>query len=222
MEPDTRNVQRYVGNQIRKHREEKGMTQRELGDLVGVRHNTISAYEAGTNQPEQNKLFKIAEVLGVSIDSLFPEVLGSRQDERSPERLLQWPEEQPLTYTMLPIVGRVSCGNGDLALEDIEGYEPTPRDWVAGGRHFYLRAKGDSMIGARIYDGDLLLIREQPEIESGEIGVVLIDDEAVLKRIYRHGEQLILQPENPTYKPILAPPASARVIGKLKRIIITV
>ncbi|MNL76572.1 LexA repressor [compost metagenome] len=74
------------------------------------------------------------------------------------------------------------------------------------------------MTGARIYNGDLLLIRKQPEIENGEIAAVLINDstEAVLKRIYINGDQMVLQSENPNYPPIFSPPSEVKIIGKLK------
>lgn len=204
-------IARYVGRQIKKYRELRGLTQKELGFRVGVKHNTISYYESGTNEPEQNILFALAEVLGVSINDLFPPTTHTFIDSAisSASKLI-----------MIPIVGHISCGDGVLAYEDIEGYEPTPEEWLNGGEHFYLRAKGDSMIGARIHEGDLLLIRRQPEVENGEIAAVLIEDEAVLKRVYRDAGRLILQSENPNYQPILVPPARAKVIGKLKKIVI--
>lgn len=121
---------------------------------------------------------------------------------------------------ILPIVGHISCGNGALAFEEIEGYEPTPKEWVKGGEYFYLRAKGDSMTGARIHDGDLLLIRKQPQVEYGEIAAVLIEDEARLKRIYQNKGQLVLQSENPKYPPVFSPPTDVHIIGKLKKVII--
>lgn len=128
-------------------------------------------------------------------------------------------------YTALPIVGRISCGEGVVAYEEVEGYEPTPRNWLNGGEYFYLRAKGDSMTGARIQEGDLLLIRRQEEVEDGEIAAVLIEDVAVLKRVYRRGNAVWLQSENPNYPPIVLEPSagcSVKIIGKLKKIVVSV
>lgn len=65
-------INKYVGKKIREYRIKKGLTQKELGDLVGVRHNTISQYEKGINAPEQNTIFKISRVLGIRVDDLFP------------------------------------------------------------------------------------------------------------------------------------------------------
>jgi repressor LexA len=89
-----------------------------------------------------------------------------------------------------------------LATENIEGYAPLCYGVKAD---FCLFAKGDSMIGARIYDGDLVFIRKQSMVENGEIGAILIDDSATLKRVYYYPEQnkLILNPENPKYEPLV-------------------
>jgi repressor LexA len=121
----------------------------------------------------------------------------------------------------LPIVGQVSCGNGTLTYEDIEGFELTPKEWVSGGDFFYLRAKGDSMTGARINDGDLLLIRKQEMVEEGEIAAVCVNDEIFLKRVYIIGDAVILQSENLDYPPVICTKDSpAIIIGKLKRTVI--
>ena len=131
----------------------------------------------------------------------------------------------PEHFVSLPVVGRISCGNGTLAYEEIEGYEVTPSSWLNGGEYFYLRAKGDSMTGARIQDGDLLLIRRQEEVEDGEIAAVLIGNEALLKRVFTRGNSLLLQSENPKYAPILLGPDQnddVRILGKLKKIVVSV
>jgi repressor LexA len=154
-------------------------------------------------------LFAIAKTLDISINDLFPAIKDNFTGVIASE------------IAMLPIVGRICCGEGSSAYEDIEGYEPTPKEWINGGNYFYLRAKGDSMTGARIYDGDLLLIREQPDVENGEIAAVVVNNEdAVLKRVYRSDGQIVLQSENQNYPPIFAPPVQIRIIGKLKRTII--
>lgn len=113
--------------------------------------------------------------------------------------------------------GAISCGHGVLAEEDIEGYEDIPESWVRGGDHFLLRAKGDSMVNARIDDGDLLLIRKQETFENGEIMAVLVDGDAVLKRIYKTDGQIMLQSENTKYSPrFITDQSEIRLIGKLK------
>lgn len=195
-----------VGDIIKQLRKAHRLTQADLAKKLNVAPTAVSAWERNENRPLMDKLSQLAEIFNVPINHFFD--------------LSEFGAKEATGLVMLPVVGRISCGNGAIAFEEIESYEPTPSDTVTGGEFFYLKAKGDSMIGARIQDGDLLLIRKQPEVENGEIAAVLINDEAVLKRVYKHGEQLILQSENPKYPPIIAPPADVKVIGKLKMVTI--
>lgn len=193
-----------VGKNIKKYRMMRDYSLQELADKIGVTKKTIQRYETGEIKIDMERLGEIARALGIRVSQL---VYGTEPYKVSEAE-----------FVLFPIVGSISCGNGGLAYQDIEGYEPTPRDWAPGRPedYFYLRAKGDSMVGARIYEGDLLLIRKQPAVDNGEIAVVLLDDEAVLKRVYSNGDQLILQSENPKYPPRIAPVADVRIIGKLK------
>ncbi|MEF3309109.1 S24 family peptidase [Paenibacillus sp. GYB004] len=178
----------------------------ELSKKADIPYTTIDGmYKKGTENTKRSTLFKLANFFGCSLDFLIDD--GMEVD---------LPRVQADSFSYVPVIGKISCGNGSLAIDDIEAYEPTPKEWLSGGDHIYLRAKGDSMTGARIYEGDLLLIRKQPEVENGEIAAVLINDEAVLKRVYRNGNQLLLQSENPNYPPIFAPPTEVKIIGKLK------
>lgn len=195
-------VTKYVGAQIRKYRKKAGLTQKELGFRIGVKHNTISGYENGTNEPEQNTLFAIADVLGVSINDLFP----------SPTNIIP---ASPRTVR-IPVLGTIACGEPILAEENITEYITESPDRIPAGNVFYLRAKGDSM-EPTIPDGALVLIREQPEVESGMIAAVLVNDdtEATLKRIKRQGDIIILMPDNPAHEPIVVTPdRPARIIGR--------
>lgn len=195
-------VSKYVGAQIRKYRKAKGMTQKELGFRLGIAHNTISGYENGANEPDQNILFAIADVLGVSINDLFP----------SPTNL----EPVDPDFVRIPVLGTIACGEPILAEENISEYIYMPKDRLPSGKLFYLRAKGGSMTPT-IPDGALVLIREQPEVESGAIAAVLVngETEATLKRIKRQGNMMILMPDNPEYEPIIVTPDNpARIIGR--------
>lgn len=178
----------------------------ELSRESGVPYTTIvNFYEKGTENVKLSTLRKLADYFECSLDYLADDTISDQKLFSTTGDLIK-----------IPIVGKISCGNGSFAYEEIEGYESTPKEWLNGGEYFYLRAKGDSMIGARIHENDLLLIRKQPEVENGEIAAVLIGDEAVLKRVYRNGDTLLLQSENAAYEPIFCPPAEAMIIGKLK------
>ncbi|HEY7746051.1 MAG TPA: transcriptional repressor LexA, partial [Desulfuromonadales bacterium] len=111
----------------------------------------------------------------------------------------------------LPVVGTVRAGAPQPAMEEIEGYFAVDPGHRRGGT-FFLRVKGDSMIGAGILDGDLALVRPQPTAANGEIVVALLDGEATLKRFFREPGHIRLQPENPTLEPIVIRPGDGEVI----------
>ncbi|WP_031515449.1 LexA family protein [Desulfofalx alkaliphila] len=206
---------------------EKGYSRRAFAEEIGIPATTLQSMLArGIGGASVDNVIKVCKALGITVEELEKMAAEYKFEPDNRDLIREERAEYYVTSTethMLPIVGCISCGNGVLAYEDIEGHEPTPKEWVSSGEHFYLRAKGDSMIGARIYDGDLLLIRKQPEVENGEIAAVLIGgEEVVLKRVYFNGKQLILQSENPSYPPILAPPTEVKIIGKLKKIVINV
>ncbi len=106
----------------------------------------------------------------------------------------------PLPKTKkIPLLGTIACGEPILATENIDKYIEMPES--VGGT-FALKCKGDSMINAHIFDGDVVYIREQPDVENGEIAAVLIGDEATLKRVYKYPSKVVLRPENPLYNDI--------------------
>ena len=105
----------------------------------------------------------------------------------------------PIKKKKLPLLGNVACGEPIFAEQSFDAYVSVGSDVEAD---FCLRAKGDSMINARIFDGDILFVKSQPMVEDGEIAVVLVEDEATVKRVYydRENNTITLVPENPTYK----------------------
>lgn len=119
--------------------------------------------------------------------------------------------------TDLPLVGTVRAGLPQLAEEQIEAHLAVDKSLVKGEGSFLLRVRGESMIGAHILPGDLVVVRPQSVAENGEIVVALIDGEATLKRFYREGEEIRLKPENATMKSLIyrADDAEVQVIGKV-------
>ncbi|MFS8651433.1 MAG: transcriptional repressor LexA [Caldibacillus sp.] len=200
----------HIGQKIKQLRKAHKLTQEELAKILDVKPTAVSAWELGRNKPLMDKLDMMAHYFGVPISYFFEE-----NEIKGPKNHIY--------FVKLPIVGTISCGNGVIAYEDIEGYEEVPRSWLNGGEYFFLRAKGDSMINARIMDGDLLMIRRQDDVENGDIAAVLIDGEAVLKRVYKTDDTIILQSENPMYKPIILNKndmKDVRIIGKLKKVVL--
>lgn len=197
-----------VGDKIKELRKQNRLTQADLAKKLNVAPSSVSAWEGNLNRPLMDKITVLADLFDVPLTYFFDvEDIGESIDTVS-----------------LPVYGNVSCGNGLVVFETPETYESTPRDWLNGGEYFYLRAKGDSMIGARIQEGDILLIRRQDDVESGEIAAVVVEGESVLKRVYKSNDSVILQSENSNYPPIAYIPEQnkqIKIIGKLKKVVLT-
>lgn len=113
----------------------------------------------------------------------------------------------------LPVLGRVAAGIPLLAVENREGELLLPAEITGHGDLFVLRVHGDSMIEAGIFDGDLVVVRQQPTAENGDIVVALIEDEATVKRFFKENDHVRLQPENKTMKPIIT--RNVVILGKV-------
>ena len=194
-----------LGEKIKKLRKEKRLTQSGLAKILDVAPTAVSAWERNANKPLMDKLSVMAELFEVPISHFFEKEMESNVEEIE-----------------LPVYGEIACGNGTVIFEDTTEYKTVPRDWVKGGKYFFTRAVGDSMIGARIQDGDLLLIREQPQISNGEIAAVCVDGEMLLKKVYYQKGQIVLQSENSKYPPKVldSDDKSVRIVGKLVKLLI--
>ena len=196
------------GSRMKYIRSLRGMTQSEISNIMDVSIPTVSKYEAGLIEPNVDTLGRIADILRVS-----PLYLLGMTDDPETENMLP-PNVMPMPELVkLPILGDIACGEPILAVENIDGYAEVPALFHAD---FVLRCKGDSMVGARIKDGDCVYIRQQPDVENGEIAAVLIGSEATLKRVYKKPNYIVLQPENPAYEPIIvtAQDEPVQILGK--------
>jgi len=113
----------------------------------------------------------------------------------------------------VPLVGRITAGLPILADEHKEGYFPVPEYLISGEGCFALKVIGESMIGAGIYNGDYVIVRQQSSADNGDIVAVLIEDEATVKRFYKENNIYRLQPENDTYAPLLV--NEVNILGKV-------
>lgn len=222
-------LKQKISTNIKRLMKEMNWTQLELSERSGISKSTLSDYINCKTLIKPGNVEKLADAFNVNKSEIDPSFKGASifyyDDKQSQVNSISEPHTTygvaDVGFKKLPIVGTISCGNGVLAYEDIEGYEDTPKTWLNGGEYFYLRAKGDSMINARIQDGDLLLIRQQECVETGEIAAVLIDGDALLKRVYIEGNTMILQSENPNYKPIVVDGSKdIQIIGKLKKVVL--
>lgn len=183
---------------LRELRKSKGLTQQAIADMFNVGKSTYSYWENGTCEPSYETLYKLAEYFGVSVDYLLGRT--DYRDERSEIRSVYDIQGiSPISTHRIPMLGKVACGEPIYADEDRESYVMAGTDINAD---FCLTAQGDSMVGARILDGDIVFCRQQDIVENGEIAAVLIGDEATLKRVYYYPENkmLVLRAENPKYK----------------------
>lgn len=176
------------------------MKQQELADKSGVSKNSISQYLSQRSIPSNISAGKMATVLGVNPMWLMGyDVPMIKENSDSGTK---FDNVFPIEIHKYPLLGEVACGEPIFMSEERENYGMSGSEIKAD---FCLKAKGDSMIGARIMDGDIVFIRQQPEVENGEIAAVAIEDEATLKRFYRDEETgtITLVAENPAYAPMV-------------------
>lgn len=201
-------MSRIFAKRLKAERTARGLTQEALSKMIGLSIGTLSGYERNYREPDFETVTKLSNILGVSVDYL----LGV-SDIRNPLPSNAYPVGDTVK---IPVVGVIRAGEPILVAENIIGYEVVEKDAAKNGEYFYLKVAGDSMIGARIHDGDLVLVRRQDDVDDGEIAVVLLDcEEATLKKIYRQNGQVILQAENPKYPPRVIKRGDVRIIGKV-------
>ena len=197
-----------IGDRVRALRISKGWTQSELAEKMGYKSkSSIAHIENGRDIP-RSMVVTLADILDTS-----PSYLMGWEDEaeslnREPNPLDEqtifdrFDNIKPLALKKFPMLGEIACGEPIYADEDKETYVMADSDIKAD---FCLKAKGESMINARIYDGDLVFIKKMPMVENGDIAAVIIEAEATLKRVYYYPEQnkLILNPENSAFDPLV-------------------
>lgn len=176
------------------------LTQTEFAREMGYPETTVSNWFNKNTYPRPDKIQDMANYFGVR-----------RTDLTENNEVQQAPLKNAHS---IPIVGTIAAGTPILAEENIEDY------FVIDNRvnaDFGLKVKGDSMINANIFDGDIVFIRQQPTLENGEIGAILLDDEATLKRFSKKENSVILQAENPSMTdwPRIYTDGNIRILGKL-------
>jgi len=188
---DDRSSKTILAKNIRHYMELNNKTRNEMCEALGVKYTTFTDWVNAKTYPRMERIEQIASYFGIGKAELL--------EERLPNGAIPYQKRPTLP---IPIVGAVSCGMPLLAEDNIEGYIDTPsQDVTTGEIYFWLRARGDSMMNVGIHEGDMLLIRQQHDVDSGDIAVVSIDgDDATLKRIIKKENAIILQPENPAYE----------------------
>lgn len=196
-----------IGKRMRLARINKQKTLEDIAKAVGVSRQTIQRYESGIigNIP-YDKIEGIAKALNVTPGYL----MGWEQLPDIPD----FPNIFPIETKKIPLLGKIAAGQPVMAEECFDSYVQCGNFVKAD---FCLRVQGDSMINARIFDGDIVFIKQQAEVENGEIAAVAIDDAVTLKRVYISNNFVELRAENPKYKPMLFNQSnclSFRILGK--------
>ena len=202
-----------LGRRIRTLRESLGMSQDELAQKAGYKsRSSVNKIEMGVQGLTQSKIVRFAEALhttpGALLDSLpSPGSVLSTDISDAPDTSKStiappYPNILPIKTRKIPLLGEIACGQPIFCTEDRESYVEAGTDVRAD---FCLKARGDSMVGARILDGDLVFIQRDAPLEAGQIYAVAIDDEATLKRVYYDSKSQVLQlmAENSKYAPLI-------------------
>lgn len=204
------------GERFKELRLEKKLTQQQLAEMFFTKKSSISRYENNLQIPEIDSLKKYADFFSVTVDYLLcRNSIRETKNNESPNAAYA-----PGKTNKLPILGIVRAGEPLYAEQNLLGYSSIDSTLVPSGECFYLRVKGDSMNLSNIIDGQLVMIRRQKEVESGQIALVLVNDEdATIKKFYRSDNMVTLMPHssNPDNPPrtIDLTKESIKVIGKV-------
>lgn len=205
-----------LGDIIAEYRAKHNMSMDKFAEISGISKGYVSMLERNSTQrgdepaPSIDIYRKVSMAVNVTLDDLIRMVEGkiALSDTTAPNL-------DPIPQTVKrPRLGVIACGEPIITEENFVGYDDVP---VFIKCDFTLRCEGDSMINARILDGDIVYIRQQPDVDSGEIAAVYVDGAMTLKRVYKYPGQLVLQPENPKYAPLVYTGSALeniRIIGK--------
>lgn len=183
-----------ISTKIKDLRAKHNLTLEQVAQQVGVGRSTVRKWETGMiENMRRDKIAKLAAALHTTPGYL----MGWESDPSSdlPANIIPMP-----SMSKIPLLGEIACGEPILAQQDPDNMVDLPAHVHAD---FALTCKGDSMINARIFDGDIVYIRKQSTVDNGEIAAVLIDEEATLKRVQLFDDHIVLHPENPQYRPFV-------------------
>ncbi len=185
-----------LGERLKKLRKEKHLTQARFTEILRSKYNLktdrvmVSKWETGFQTPHTDTLAAVADALDVSVDYLLTGVESIHESSD---------DDGGIPVKKIRMLGSIACGTPIFCNEEFEYVLATGENASAD---FCLTAKGDSMINARIADGDIVFIKQQEVVDNGEIAAVVIGDEATLKRVYKTTDGLMLVAENPAYQPM--------------------
>lgn len=192
--------------------EDNDISYGELSKKTNIPKSALQRYATG--ETEKIPITRI-EIIAKALNTTAQFIMGWDENESYNNDIFSIPGINPIPKTYKrPRLGTIACGEPILAEENIEAYDDIPDSIKCD---FTLICKGDSMINARINDGDIVYIKQQSQVDNGEIAAVLIDNEATLKRVYIYEDKVVLQPENTKYPPFVYTKEdmnNIRILGK--------
>jgi SOS-response transcriptional repressors (RecA-mediated autopeptidases) len=192
--------------------EDNDISYGELSKKTNIPKSALQRYATG--ETEKIPITRI-EVIAKALNTTAQFIMGWDENESYNNDIFSIPGINPIPKTYKrPRLGTIACGEPILAEENIEAYDDIPDSIKCD---FTLICKGDSMVNARINDGDIVYIKQQSQVDNGEIAAVLIDNEATLKRVYIYEDKVVLQPENTKYPPFVYTKEdmnNIRILGK--------
>lgn len=203
-----KDIETIVSDNIKKLLTERNLNQAELAKIADVSESTVGKWVLKKSAPRMGAIERIANYFNLPKSYILEETTPSNMIEVSPATV------------RVPVLGKIACGDPILAEENIKEYRYESPDMLPSGTTFYLEAYGDSM-EPTIPNGSLVLIREQSEVEYGEIAAVLVngDEEATLKKVTKQGDTVLLMPINNAHDPIIVTEDNpARIIGKAVKV----
>lgn len=192
--------------------EDNDISYGELSKKTNIPKSALQRYATG--ETEKIPITRI-EVIAKALNTTAQFIMGWDENESYNNDIFSIPGINPIPKTYKrPRLGTIACGEPILAEENIEAYDDIPNSIKCD---FTLICKGDSMVNARINDGDIVYIKQQSQVDNGEIAAVLIDNEATLKRVYIYEDKVVLQSENTKYPPFVYTKEdmnNIRILGK--------
>ncbi len=195
------------------------MTLNALAKIIEISGDDLNLIRSN-RLPDDDTMNKICDYFNCTWDYLIGKTNVLNEIIIGEESILLPDTNAPLNLTeKVPILGTVAAGFPLYAEQNVIGHEEVPKSFLKGAEHFFLIVKGESMTGSRIYPGDKVLIRRQPEVENGQIALVLVgNEEATLKRVKYVNGNAILYPDNPAHEPQIYPASEVRIIGYVTQV----
>ncbi len=186
------NVSKYVGEKIKFYRTSKNITQQELGEYLNTTSQTVSRYESGILEANQDVLFKLAEYFKISINDFFPPIIfdnGTLVDINS-------------DIAKIPVYGTIRAGIPIESQSDIIEYIDIPKEWTKGGKKFYgLKISGDSMF-PKYSENDIVIFEQNDDKEmynGKDVAIMINGTESTFKKLLVNDNGIVLQPYNTAY-----------------------